>query len=142
MEENLFLEETQKSVLQTKDVDEYDPNASLQNPEGYTPVGEGEDNTPVESVEPNNIGEVSATTPVLTSQVSDLPSETYGGFGDDLVIDNNTEITLENANSVELTLLSQEQDVSFSAEPEELPVEIESPVEPEPPVEPPVEPET
>ena len=112
MEENLFLEETQKTVLQSQDLVEHDPNAALRNPDGYTPVGEGEDNTPVVEVEPNNIGEVSATTPVSTRQVSDLPPETYGGTGD-FLINPEEEIAEDTSEDLELIPLTETPNVRF-----------------------------
>ena len=110
MEENLFLEETQKTVLQSQDLVEHDPTAALRNPDGYTPVGEGEDNTPVIEVDPNNIGEVSATTPVSTRQVSDLPSEIYGGTGD-FLISPEEEVAEDTSEDLELIPLAETPNV-------------------------------
>ena len=110
MEENLFLEETQKTVLQSQDLPEHDPNAALRNPDGYTPVGDAVDNTPVIEVDPNNIGEVAATTPVSTRQVSDLPPETYGGTGD-FLISPEEEVAEDASEDLELIPLAETSNV-------------------------------
>ena len=110
MEENLFLEETQKNVLQSQDAVEHDPNAALRNLEGYTPVGGAEDNTPTLEVNPNNIGEVSATSPVPTRQVSDLPLETYGGTGDFLIAPEEEGVE-DNSQELELIPLAETPNV-------------------------------
>ena len=59
--EELQLEETQRTNQQAQDLIPYDPNAADRFAEGYTPVGEGRDNTPVEQVNPVRVGEVEAT---------------------------------------------------------------------------------
>jgi hypothetical protein len=45
MEENLFLEETQKNVLQAQDDVEHNISAASTFPGGYSSYGDGEDNT-------------------------------------------------------------------------------------------------
>jgi hypothetical protein len=166
MEENLFLEETQKNVLQSQDAVEHDPNAALRNPDGYTPVGSAEDNTPTLEVNPNNIGEVSATSPVPTRQVSDLPLETYGGTGDFLIAPEEEGVE-DNPQGLELIPLAETPNVRIQTIPnlgagiipdnnDNNPVDSETPngevvdevpeepapTSPAPPVEPPVEPTT
>jgi hypothetical protein len=150
MEENLFLEEVQKLVLQAQDSAEYDPNATLKNPTGYTPVGQGEDNTLVETTGPNDIGNVSATTPIPTKQVEDFPLKTYGNNNDDVSISSNDK-NLENItqSNVRTNTLSN-NDITLNnvigdfvddqTEDGEI-IEPEVPVEPEPEPEVPVEPE-
>ena len=59
--DELQLEEQQKTTQQSQDQAPYDPTAAARFPGGYTPVGEGVDNTPVEQVLPINVGEVEVT---------------------------------------------------------------------------------
>ena len=61
--DELQLEEQQKNIQQRRDGDPYDPNAASRFPGGYTPVGDGEDNTQVEEVDPANVGAVEVTNP-------------------------------------------------------------------------------
>jgi hypothetical protein len=75
-------------------------------------VGEGEDNTPTLEVNPNNIGEVSATSPVPTRQVSDLPLETYGGTGDFLIAPEEEGVE-DNPQGLELIPLAETPNVSI-----------------------------
>ena len=63
MEENLQLEEAQKSNQQTSDTIPYDPNSAARFPTGYTPVGEGEDNTQTETVGSGLVNAVEVTIP-------------------------------------------------------------------------------
>ena len=112
MEENLFLEETQKNIIQSQDAVEHDPNAALRNPEGYTPTRGPRYNTPTLEVNPNDVGEVSATSPVPTRQVLDLPLEAYGGSGDFLIAPDEEGVE-NNPRGLELIPLAETPNVSI-----------------------------
>jgi hypothetical protein len=153
MEENLQLEETLKTSQQAQDKIPYDPNASARYPDGYTPVGFGEDNTPVENVSPIRVGEIE----VSTSRLEDIiPQDLYGYSGDNVsfaskeisTLQDNSIIPIVNKSAVFNTLSSI--DISFgdnSIDPES-PVKevvVDPPVDPpedpeDPPVEPPLPP--
>lgn len=83
MEElQLQLEEAERSNQQTSDRIPYDPNASSRNPGGYTPVGEGEDNTQIETVDSGLVNVVEVT--IL--QGEDIRNgDVFGSSGDFIV---------------------------------------------------------
>ncbi len=77
MEEQLALqgEETLKTSQQSQDQIPHDPNAATRFPGGYTPVGEGIDNTPIETAPSSNVGEVEVTAGI---DFSNPALESYG----------------------------------------------------------------
>ena len=152
MEENLQLEEIQRSNQQTGDEIPHDPSASATNPEGYTLVPDVIQETPVEEVDPNSVGEVEVTNP---QQEGTTNGGILGSSGDIIVGDDSGDdepevlntIPLSPINDVSLDSLSNEETINPVLEdpqdpedPEEPPAE--PPVDPEePPAEPPVDPE-
>ncbi len=159
MEEQLALqgEETIKTSQQSQDQIPHDPNSADKFPGGYTPVGEGVDNTPVETAPTNNVGEVEVTANI---DLTNPTLESYGGSGDSINL--GTTITPEEAfkaYGIDITPVKT-NDISFNLDiippgagdviddsvvADNLP-EQEPPVEPplppvEPPTEPPVDPE-
>jgi hypothetical protein len=168
MEENLQLEEIQRSNQQTGDEIPHDPNASVTNPEGYTPVSDVIQETPVEEVDPNPVGEVEVTTP----QQEDTSNGGLLGSSSDTVIDGDNDndeseslntIPLSPINDVSLDSLptnndsidsngdnpdsSSVEEETVDSAPEDLqdpvnPQDLQDPQEPESPApEPPVDPE-
>ena len=165
MEENLQLEEIQRTNQQTGDEIPHDPNASVTNPEGYTPVSDVIQETPVEEVDPNSVGEVEVTNPQqegitndgLLGSSSDIITGIDSGDGEPEVL--NT-IPLSPINDVSLDSLptnnnpidsngnnpdsSSVEEETVDSTPEDLqdPVSPQDPQDPqEPPAEPPVNPE-
>ena len=162
MEENLQLEEIQRSNQQTGDEIPHDPNASVTNPEGYTPVSDVIQETPVEEVDPNSVGEVEVTNPQqegitndgLLGSSSDIITGIDSGDGEPEVL--NT-IPLSPINDVSLDSLSSNdtliasnidnpdsssvEEETVDSAPEDLqdpvnPQDLQDPQEPEPPVDP------
>ncbi len=86
MEENLQLEEIQRTNQQTGNEIPHDPNASARYTEGYTPVPDVNQQTPVEEVEPSSVGEVEETTNVDTPQTGDLKNEGSLSSSGDFVV--------------------------------------------------------
>ena len=80
--EELQLEETQRTNQQAQDLIPYDPNAADRFAEGYTPVGEGRDNTPVEQVNPVRVGEVEATAEINSDLGINNPQDLASGGSD------------------------------------------------------------
>jgi hypothetical protein len=75
------LEELQKSNQQVQDRSPYDPNATSRFPDGYTPVGSGEDHTPVEQVNVPELDWLEVTAPILDDII---PQDVYGSSGDNI----------------------------------------------------------
>ena len=151
MEENLQLEEVQKSNQQAQDQIPYDPNAALKNPDGYTSVPDVLQETPVEEVSPNLVDAVEVTNP----QVEDFRNiETLGSSGDfitgDNILDNNREVlyplqfaSIENASldpvlDTDWNIIDTVGDIS---DPDDEVEVVDPPVPPvDPPADPPVPP--
>jgi hypothetical protein len=166
--DELQFEELQKSNQQVQDRSPYDPNAADHFPDGYTPVGSGEDHTPVEQVSPGRVPELEVPTPQLDDII---PQDLYGSSGDNVVfgnmeipetnipsVDSNipsrnanyvpndlpgTNIFPDNSNSDPVLPDSKEQNVDPSVPSVEPPLSpVDPPVElPVPPVDPPHPPE-
>jgi hypothetical protein len=101
MEEQLQLEETQRTNQQSQDQIPYDPNAALKNPDGYTQVPDVLAQTPVEEVDPINVGQVEVTNPQLENASS---NEVFGGSGDIPVLEGND---VDNVRALKSIPLSQ-----------------------------------
>ena len=80
--DELQLEETQRTNQQAQDLIPYDPNAADRFSEGYTPVGEGRDDTPVEQVDPVRVGEVEATAEINSDLGINNPQDLASGGSD------------------------------------------------------------
>ncbi len=89
MEEQLQLEETQRTNQQSQDQIPHDPNALSDNPDGYTSVPDVVAQTPVEEVDPINVGQVEVTTP---QQEGANSNEVFGGSGNIPVLGDNSNI--------------------------------------------------
>jgi hypothetical protein len=105
MEENLQLEEIQRTNQQIGDEIPHDPNASAEYPEGYTPVPDVNEQTPVEEVEPSSVGEVEETTNVNTPQTGDLKNEgSLSSSGDFVIASDSGDTETKTLNSISPTL--------------------------------------
>ena len=91
--DELQLEELQRSNQQTQDGIPHDPNAASRFTEGYTPVGLGEDNTPVEQVNPIRVPEIEVTSPILDDII---PQDVYGSSGDSIAFGDRNNPEVEN----------------------------------------------
>jgi len=89
MEEQLQLEETQRTNQQVQDSTPHDPNALSDNPDGYTSVPDVVAQTPVEEVDPINVGQVEVSTP---QQEGANSNEVFGGSGNIPVLGDNSNI--------------------------------------------------
>jgi len=168
MEDQLELqgEETLKMSQQSQDQTQHDPNAAARFPGGYTPVGEGVDNTRVETAPSINVGQLEVTTdidfsnPSLESYGSSgdndsllgkiAPAEAFKAFGIEITpvktdgfTFNPTSISLDGGTTADIS----DSDDDFPEQKEPIVDPSTSPVNPptdptEPPVEPPVEPPT
>jgi hypothetical protein len=105
MEENLQLEEIQRTNQQTGNEIPHDPNAATKYPEGYTPIPDVNEQTPVEEVEPSSVGEVEETTNVVTPQTGDLKNEgSLSSSGDFVIASDSGDTETKTLNSISPTL--------------------------------------
>lgn len=147
--DELQLEETQRTNQQSQDIVPHDPNSAAKYPGGYTPVGLGEDNTPVEQVSPGSVPEVEVTSPILNDII---PQDVYGSSGDNISFANrnipeveNTRIDsitpVRNANVTAGNLPGIDSVPNSSSNSDGSPVEETVVDPPTPPVDPPLDPE-
>ncbi len=157
MEEQLQLEEIQRTNQQTGNEIPHDPNASARYPEGYTPVPDVVQETPVEEVEPSSVGEVEETTNVDTPQTGDLKNEGSLSSSGDFVVDGNSgdtetktlnsispsltnDVSLDFVPSSDAIVVSNSSDSTNSSVQEETidsaPEDLQDPVNPQDPQDP------
>ena len=156
MEEQILqLEEQQKNMQQRRDEDPYDPNSPDRFPDGYTPVGEGTDNTGVEQAPSIDVGEVQVSASIDSSNP---PLESYGSSGDEISVKITPEeaynaygismtpvnpidfnnATLDNLFGIDSSFIDNSSDPSGPVREDD---EVDPPVDPPvPPVDPPVDP--
>jgi hypothetical protein len=153
MEDEILLqgEETLKTSQQAQDRSPYDPNAAARFPDGYTPVGSGEDHTPVEQINPGRVPELEVPTPQLDDII---PQDLYGSSGDNVTLRNITPEEAYKAYGIDITPVKT-NDTSFTLDTisfgggiidngvssvDDLPKQEPTVDPPAPPVVPPVEP--
>jgi len=145
--EELQLEESQRNILQTQDKLPHDPNASGKYPGGYTPVGEGVDNTGIEEAPSINVGAVEVTNPQIEEFRNGDVFGSSGGFITGIGIGNDVSKALEplqvasiqNA-SLDPVLDSNGNVIDTVGDISDSAGEVEVVDPPLPPVEPPVDP--
>lgn len=89
--EELQLEETQRTNQQAQDPSIHDPNAASRFTEGYTPVGEGRDNTLVEQANPVVVDEIEATAGINSDLGINTPEDLSSGGADSRVFNKTPE---------------------------------------------------